>query len=84
MGVCGGVFVYPAMRLIPLQPIGMKLGMELGGKGLIFQKNFAWSPEVKCQVKFQAAQMELIFGEGDASPMVSAKCVSRRMHSKVK
>ncbi len=34
----------------------------LGGKGLIFQKNFARSPETKGQIKFQVARIELKFG----------------------
>ena len=79
-----GTYVCLAMRLVPLQPIGMKLGMVLGGKGLISKENFARSPEVKGQVKFQVAQIELKFEEGDARPRASAKCVSRRMPSEVK
>ncbi len=47
---------------------------------------FRRSPEVKGQVKFQVARIELKFGEGDAGPRASAKCIglSRRMPSKVK
>ena len=45
--------------------IGMKLGMAFEGKGLIFQKNFARSPDVKGQVKIQVAWIEFKFGEGD-------------------
>ena len=42
------------------------------------------SSEVKGQVKFQVARIELRLGEGDAKPRVSAKCVLRRMPSEVK
>ncbi len=41
------------------------------------------SSEVKGQVKFQVAPMELKFGEGDAGPRAWVKCVSR-MPSEVK
>ena len=40
--------------------------------------------EVKGQVKFQVARIELKLGEEDARPKASAKCVSRRMPSEVK
>ncbi len=42
------------------------------------------SNEVKSQVKFQVAQIELRLGEDDARPRASAKCISRRMLSEVK
>ena len=42
------------------------------------------SSEVKGQVKFQVARIELRLGEGDARPKASAKCVSRRTPSRVK
>ncbi len=43
------------------------------------------SSEVKNQIKFQVARIELTFGEGgDARPRASAKCISRRTPSKVK
>ena len=36
------------------------------------------SSEVEGQVKFQVAWIELKFGEGDARPRASAKCLSRK------
>ncbi len=42
------------------------------------------SSEVKGQVKFQVARIRFKFGEGDAGPWGSAKCISRRMPSEVK
>ncbi len=43
------------------------------------------SSEVKGQVKFQVARIDLKFGDGDARLRASVKCVSRRrMSSKVK
>ena len=72
--------VCPAMRFVPLRPTGMKLGMVVGARADYFRR----SPEVKGQVKFQVAQIELKFGEVDAGPRASAKCISRRMPFKVK
>ncbi len=77
---CVCLFVCPVMRLAPLRPMRMKLGMVIGGKGRLCQK----VTEVKGRVKFQVARIELKFGEGDAGPMVSAKGVSRRMPSQAK
>ena len=68
------------MRLAPLQPTGTKLGTVVGARADYFRR----SSEVKGQVKFQVARIELKFGEGDAGPRASAKCVSRRMPSEVK
>ena len=42
------------------------------------------SSEVKGQVKFEVAQIELRCAEGDARPRASAKYVLRRMPSEVK
>ena len=63
------------MRLAPLRPIWIKLGMVLGG--LRLQKV---TRAKKGQVKFHVARIWLKFGEGDAS----AKCVLRRRPSEVK
>ncbi len=43
--------------------------MMFGGRDLIF-KNLERSPEVKGQVKFQVAPIELKFGEGDEGKLV--------------
>ncbi len=72
--------VCPAMHLAPLQPIVMKLGTVVGGMTLLFQV----TTEVKGQVKFQVARIELRFEESDAGPRASAKCALRRMPSGVK
>ncbi len=49
----------------------MKLGTVVGGEGRLFQK------VTRGQVKFQVAQIEPKFGEGDAGRRASAKCLSR-------
>ncbi len=68
------------MRLAPLQPTGTKLGTVVGARADYFRR----SPEVKGQVTFQVALIELKFGEGAAGQKASAKYLSRRMPSEVK
>ena len=62
----------------------MKLGTVVGGKGLRFGSNFTRWPEVKGQVKFQIAPIELKLGESDAGWEASTIRVRRRTPSEVK
>ena len=63
---CVCVCICTAMRFAALQHIGMKLGTLVGGEGPRFWSIFTRSPEVKGQVKFQVALIELKFGESNA------------------
>ena len=56
----------PAMRFAALGPIVTKLGTVVGGEGPRLGSNFTRWPEVKGQVKFEIAPIELKFGESDA------------------
>ena len=66
----------PAMRFAALRPIVMKLGTVVGAEGPRFGSNFTRWPEVKGQVNFQIAPIELKLGESNAGCRVSKTQVS--------